>query len=62
MRRRQRSGGTGGSNPVPSSGESTANLTSGASIDDRRGFTESVTLGLFLGVSYAARAGRGAGS
>jgi hypothetical protein len=31
-----------------SSGESTANLTSGASIDDRRGFTESVTLGLFL--------------
>src|SRR4051794_35904427 len=41
-------GGTMSSNPPSSSGESTANLTSGASIDDRRGFTESVTLGLFL--------------
>jgi hypothetical protein len=32
MSRRQRSGGTEGSNPVPSSGESSANLTSGRSI------------------------------
>ena len=29
--------GTSGSNPLSSSGESTVNLTSGASIDDRRG-------------------------
>ena len=39
MCRRQRSGGTDGSNPVPSSAESGANLTFGANLmDGRRGF------------------------